>query len=70
MLRITQPFQEIIAVIKVVLVMGSYYNVVEDSVIVLLTAPVTIVFINIDTIFLLDKQKRRLIKRLCWFSML
>lgn len=70
MLRITQTFQEIIAVIKVVLVMGSHYNVAEDSLIVLLTALVTIVFINIDTILLPDKQKRTLIKILCWFPML
>lgn len=70
MLRVTQTFQEIIAVIKVFLVMSSYYNMKEDSLIVLLTALVTIVFINIDTIFLPDKQKMRLIKMLCCFPML
>lgn len=69
-LRVTQTFQEIIAVIKVFLVMGPYYNVAEDSLIVLLTALVTIVFINIDAILLPDKQKRRLIKILCWFPLL
>lgn len=50
--------------------MGSYYIVADDSLIVLLAALVTTVFINIDTILLPHKQKSRLIKILCWFSML
>lgn len=45
--------------------MGSYYDVADDSLIGLLAALVTIVFINIDTILLPHKQKRRLTKILC-----
>jgi len=48
----------------------SYYNMADDSLIVLLAALVTIVFTDIDTIVLPHKQKSRLIKILCWFLVL
>lgn len=50
--------------------MGPYYNVADDSPVVLLAALVTIVFINIDAVLLPRKQKRGLIKILCYFPVL